>query len=83
MDNLKLGVSRRGLLEVTGSLFFLATGYTAHWLMTRKDVPNAVKETEQKAAEKYGAKLEKMDEIRRKDNELFRKILETLINNPK
>lgn len=83
MEKGKLPVSKRGLLEVVGSLALIACVRVYDCYKTRNDVPNAVKATEAKAAKKYGEKLKAMDELRKKDNELFKRIIDSLLNNPK
>ena len=83
MNKVNLAVSKRGLIETVGALAIFAGGNLWHWYKTRNDVPNAVKDTEAKAAHKYGEKLKAMDELRKKDNELFKRIIDFLLNNPK
>lgn len=83
MNKVNLAVSKRGLLEAVGTLAIFAGGNLWHWYRTRNDVPNAVKDAESKAARKYGEKLKAMDELRRKDNELFKQIIDSLMNNHK
>lgn len=83
MDKVNLAVSKRGLLETVGALVFFAGGNLWHWYKTHNDVPNAIKDTETKAARKYGEKLKAMDELRKKDNQLFKQIIDSLLNNSK
>jgi hypothetical protein len=78
-----LAISKRSLIEVVGALTIYAGGYVHHWFKTRNDVPKAVKEAEAKAAKKYGDDLKKMDDLRKKDIELFKQILDALLNKSK
>ena len=74
-----LAISKRSLIEVAGALTIYAGGYVHHWFKTRNDVPKAVKEAEAK----YGDDLKKMDDLRKKDIELFKQILDALLNKSK
>ena len=78
-----LAISKRSLIEVAGALTIYAGDYVRHWFKTRNDVPKAVKEAEAKAAKKYGDDLKKMDDLRKKDIELFKQILDALLNKSK
>lgn len=72
---------KRTNLEIAGSLFLLASGYTIHWWQTRNDVPKAVKEAKAAKDKEHAEDLRRVEERRQKEFQMFRSIIDYFVNN--
>lgn len=76
-----MSIIKKTNLEVAGGLLLLASGYILHWWQTRNAVPEAVKKEATKKDKEHAEELREIQEQRQKENQMFRSIIDDLINN--
>jgi len=71
---------QRTMLEFVCGFGVFAVGFGFHWWLTRHDVPNAVKKATAKKDKKHAEDLKRFQEQRHTENQMFRSIIDNLIN---
>jgi hypothetical protein len=72
---------KRTNLEVAGSLLLSASCITGIWWLMRNNTANEVKKARAEKDKEHAEEMRRFEEQRQEENQMFRSIIEYLLNN--